>query len=224
MPLDEPLPVISARFHANASTLGFRAPPVALRVKLILGESATSLYVQPGEPCAPGTLVDWLADAGPLRVAFGERGVLRADFAALPKPWRWAKGVDVDMVAIDAAGNASVAVRGTRSAVTAMVRSLREGATYGVDRVASTSSERPLLTAAQDAALRAAWRGGYYQIPRPLNLKRLARDVGTSSASLSELLRRAEGRVVGRYLSDGPVAPASQDEAPVRPVAWPDAE
>lgn len=42
---------------------------------------------------------------------------------------------------------------------------------------------------------------GYYQIPRARSLKSVAHDIGLSPASLSELLRRAEARIVAEYLS-----------------------
>ena len=97
-------------------------------------------------------------------------------------------------------------------------------------RAASASSSARLLTDPQDQALRAAVHNGYYRIPRPLNLQQLAKHLHISSASLSERLRRAEGRVLTRYVHQGGVTPWDQhtifdETSPDAGLAsWPHAE
>jgi predicted DNA binding protein len=77
------------------------------------------------------------------------------------------------------------------------------------------SSARPVvddrggasLTPLQARALARAWVLGYYTVPRRVTLARLARGSGRSAPALGKLLRRAEGRLVARWLaSEGTVA------------------
>ena len=58
-----------------------------------------------------------------------------------------------------------------------------------------------------DGLLRIAVSAGYYRIPRLLNLKQLAARLNVTSASISERLRRAEGRVVVQYVTRGGRSP-----------------
>lgn len=68
------------------------------------------------------------------------------------------------------------------------------------------------LTDLQGQLLARAWFLGYYAIPRRVTLGRLARGSGRSAPGLGKVLRRAEGRLVARWLaSRGEIAepPAS---------------
>ena len=58
------------------------------------------------------------------------------------------------------------------------------------------------LTEPQRELLRRAWMLGYYGVPRRITLTRLARFTGRSPPALGKMLRRAEGRLVGRYLEE----------------------
>jgi AraC-like DNA-binding protein len=191
----------------DSTALGIAAPPVGLRVKLLRGARYVSLFVQAGDPVSPGTLVDWLAPYAPLRVEFGSRGVIRADFDPLPLEWSRAfLGVEVDMISIETDGATKIAVRGTRSCIAAFSRRSHDIPAVDVRSIFPTSP-LPFLTTPQDQALRAAVSQGYYRIPRPLNLHDLAKQLHISAASLSERLRRAEGRVITRYVEEGGVSP-----------------
>jgi predicted DNA binding protein len=57
------------------------------------------------------------------------------------------------------------------------------------------------LTPLQSSLLARAWVLGYYTVPRRITLTRLARLTGRSPPGLGKVLRRAEGRLVGRWLS-----------------------
>jgi predicted DNA binding protein len=57
------------------------------------------------------------------------------------------------------------------------------------------------LTALQAKLLARAWVLGYYAVPRRITLTRLARQSGRSAPALGKVLRRAEGRLVARWLS-----------------------
>ncbi|MGI0130990.1 MAG: helix-turn-helix domain-containing protein [Thermoplasmata archaeon] len=61
-----------------------------------------------------------------------------------------------------------------------------------------------LLTPLQAKLLARAWVLGYFAVPRRITLSRLARQTGRSTPALGKVLRRAEGRLVARWLaSDG---------------------
>jgi len=63
------------------------------------------------------------------------------------------------------------------------------------------------LTPLQSRLLARAWVMGYYAVPRRITLTRLAVQTGRSAPALGKVLRRAEGRIVARWLaSEGTVA------------------
>ncbi len=65
------------------------------------------------------------------------------------------------------------------------------------------------LTPLQSRLLTRAWVLGYYAVPRRITLTRLARANGRSAPGLGKVLRRAEGRLVARWLaSEGTVPDA----------------
>lgn len=198
----------SARVRTGASLLGFAAPPVVLRLKLLEGPYHWSLYVQPQTSVRTAVLVEWLEPWSPLRIEFGSRKVLRADFDPLPHAWAERfRSLDLQMLVLYPNGAAIVSVAGTHTALATFGRALSGKAPIDLNRVGDSPRDLPLLTRAQDEALRAAVDAGYYSIPRPLNLQQLAARLRISAASLSERLRRAEGRVILRYAKEGATTP-----------------
>ncbi len=59
----------------------------------------------------------------------------------------------------------------------------------------------PLLTPLQAKLLARAWVLGYFAVPRRITLSHLARQSGRSPPGLGKVLRRAEGRLVARWLA-----------------------
>jgi AraC-like DNA-binding protein len=220
--------MISARFATSAAELGFTPPPVALRLKFGKGPHHWTLFVQSIPPGPVAQIAEWLEPAGLLRLEFGTRNVLRADYDPIPPAWRDAfEGVDLDMLIARPDGTASVSVGGTRATLAAFSRRLQEESTpLNLRAIHPKNSDARFLTTGQDAALRAAVERGYYEIPRPINLRQLAAQLGISSAALSERLRRAEGRVLTRYVNQGGVSPWDEttlfDKRAFEPdTAWP---
>jgi predicted DNA binding protein len=72
-----------------------------------------------------------------------------------------------------------------------------------VYREASPDAARP-LTDRQHRVLAAAAERGYYETPRRTTLTALAADLGVAKSTLSEVLHRAEGTLVDRYLDGTP--------------------
>lgn len=58
------------------------------------------------------------------------------------------------------------------------------------------------LTERQRDLLIRAWTLGFYSVPRRITLQRLARVTGKSPPAIGKMLRRAEGRLVARYLAE----------------------
>ncbi len=76
------------------------------------------------------------------------------------------------------------------------------------------------LTPLQATLVARAWVLGYYAVPRRITLTRLARQSGRSPPALGKVLRRAEGRLIARWLSTegaGPTAGAADGSAPPGP-------
>ncbi len=63
------------------------------------------------------------------------------------------------------------------------------------------------LTGLQGRMLARAWLLGYYAVPRRITLTRLARQSGRSAPALGKILRRAEGRLAGRWLATSGAVP-----------------
>lgn len=86
-----------------------------------------------------------------------------------------------------------------------VARLTRDGLPFKVLRTSGRPYAGPAeaeeLTDRQRSVVSRAWALGYYAVPRRLSLTRLARLTGQSPPALSKMLRRAEGRLVARFLS-----------------------
>lgn len=221
---------IVGRFVGRADALGFAIPPATMRLKLLQTNDHWTLFVQSADDVPASKIVEWLPNQGLLRLEFGSRHVIRADYQPLPEPWARAfKGVALDFARIDPAGESSVTVSGTRPALTAFARRMY-GPTAPLELVELREAKARVtfLTTPQDDALRMAVASGYYRIPRALNLEELAKTLGITSASLSERLRRAEGRIITRYVDAGSASPWDEqtlfdsEPADFAAIVWPE--
>ncbi len=70
-------------------------------------------------------------------------------------------------------------------------RIIRSGSISGMDY---------MLTPRQEQMLIYAFEKGYYSFPRRIGLAELARELGLSVSTLSELIRKAEGKVVKAFM------------------------
>ncbi len=76
-----------------------------------------------------------------------------------------------------------------------------------------TEESSAFLTPLQTQLIARAWVLGYYSVPRRITLTRLARQSGRSAPAYGKVLRRAEGRLVARWLAtEGGIAEASTAE------------
>jgi predicted DNA binding protein len=103
-------------------------------------------------------------------------------------------------------GQPRVTVVGPGGELTELVDSLREGAGVGVDVLEVGTYDRRHasitggLTDRQFEAVETAAAMGYYDTPRRASLADVADELGVAQATASELLRRAESRLMGRLV------------------------
>ncbi len=136
--------------------------------------------------------------------------------ADLPSGWTWArnpKGAITLTLRPD--GRASISAEGLAKDLGPFV-SYWEGEGHTVSTSAVPSPIAPdigagILTRRQSEALSRAAAAGYYDIPRRVRLEDLASEMDMSMGGLSELLRRAESRLVKAYISTLP-GPGEEDE------------
>lgn len=76
--------------------------------------------------------------------------------------------------------------------------------TYDVRSVRNFEDSRTAsnLTDRQEAVLLAAFEAGYYDTPREATLTDVADELGVSKATCSDVLHRAEGKIIGSFVSD----------------------
>jgi predicted DNA binding protein len=67
----------------------------------------------------------------------------------------------------------------------------------------SSVADVETLTAHQRAIVQTALEGGYFDYPRRISLRQLAKTAGVSSATVSEVLRRAEKKILSTYSMPG---------------------
>lgn len=138
----------------------------------------------------------------------------------LPASWSWANGRDTQVtLTLRPNGRASLSAEGAAGNLAAFI-TYWENTGISVSTSAVPSPIAPdigagILTRRQSEALSRAAAAGYYDIPRRVRLEDLAGEMDMSMGGLSELLRRAESRLVKAYISTLP-GPGEEDEVDVR--------
>jgi predicted DNA binding protein len=96
-----------------------------------------------------------------------------------------------------------VTVVGHPEDLQAMLDALPDGVTADVRRIGEYSQAvGGRLTDRQWEAVAAAWQVGYYEIPRSAGVEAVADELGLAVSTVSDLLRRAEGRLVAAALDE----------------------
>ncbi|MBC7108715.1 MAG: helix-turn-helix domain-containing protein [Methanomassiliicoccales archaeon] len=63
-------------------------------------------------------------------------------------------------------------------------------------------SDKDALTARQEQITRMAFEKGYFDFPRKISLKQLAKSLGVSTSTLSEILRKGQKRILAKYFRE----------------------
>ncbi|WP_255198758.1 helix-turn-helix domain-containing protein [Halorarius litoreus] len=118
-------------------------------------------------------------------------------------------GVPIELPIRISNGEATLSVTAPRDRLSALSEQLESfGMSYELTYIRATSDPTGLLTDRQHAMVARAAELGYYSVPRDCTLSELAADLGIAKSTASEVLARAESKVVGRYLEDAATLPA----------------
>jgi predicted DNA binding protein len=134
---------------------------------------------------------------------------------AFVRPFAELSLVVVPPLVYDGDGLAYLTVVGRDGALTELVEGLCEHADVAVDVLELGEYDRRFgtvtggLTDRQFEALRTATEMGYYAVPRRASLSAVAAELGVADSTASELLRRAESRLLPRVV--GTAAPHSRE-------------
>lgn len=141
-------------------------------------------------------------------IEFGEIGERTLGFRCqnLPPAWETLFGLfDADHLILESDGTAFTRLEGPREQIGEFLVGLDlEVSTGSVEmlREVDEGMREDILTEAQEHALGRAAALGYFDVPRSIQLEDLADGLGTSPSALSELLRRAQSRLVSTYLDN----------------------
>lgn len=199
------------RLDLDAKSLGFNPGPgcrVNMKFLEAAGRWAVFMLFDPGKM---EQVKDWINGFAADRVGVGSGvypRVLRAEFHRLPSHWDWLEGgLSVVSVTLSPEGRATLIVDGYKDQIDDHVAALS-------DRVRDRDAGHPrliqfplrppetVLTSRQKEILHLAVSLGYYDVPHRVGLRDLAKRLGRSLGTVSELLRRAECAVISQAVSD----------------------
>lgn len=115
-------------------------------------------------------------------------------------------GVPIELPISISNGEATLSVTAPRDRLTELADQLEAfGMSYDLTYIRATTDPTGLLTDRQHAFVRRAAALGYYGVPRDCTLTELADELDVAKSTASEVLARAESKIVDRYLEDAGV-------------------
>lgn len=208
--------LISATVELPCAALGFDPPDAVLAVRFMEQEDGLGLICTALSGFPPN-FDAWLQGFGPEYTRVGRTGrVVRATLTLPDATWvPLLRATRNHYITLHPDGRAVAVLRGDRMEVQRFIESVRRGYPGAALRSLHATPGRRAggITDRQREALEAAHAAGYYRVPRPVNLRTLARKLGISSPALSELLRRAEGAIIDAYVAR-PREPAVEASPP----------
>lgn len=189
--------------------LGLPPPPAEVRLRALPGEEGWRVFARSASE--DRRCVSWLCRIGmgqPEQVSSLGRSS-RVLFAQLDPLWATlVEDLGLQNARIRPDGWASMVFEGERDLLGELVdgsilptEDLEVEAVTPVDEIGG-QEHQDLLTPTQREALAAALTAGYYTVPRGTTLRDLADQLEVSASSLSERIRRAEGRLVRAHLGE----------------------
>lgn len=182
------------RLELPAAALGLAPPPTYTELTLGPARKGWAVRALAGRPQADD-LGRWMRSLGAedIQATDGKEPGLRALLPRLPDSLAYATGqVEVLRVGLGSDGSAFLLVRAPRPRFEELVRQ------FETRRVPENAV--PELTARQAELLQFCKEKGYYEIPRQVTLRELAKELGISPTALSLALRRAEARILNAYV------------------------
>ena len=182
------------RLELPAAALGLLPPPTY--TELTFGPTRRGWTVRALAGRAQADDVGrWLRSLGAegVQAVAGKEPAVKATLARLPDCLAHAAAlVDVERVGLGSDGSAFLHARAGRSRFEELVRHL--------EALRVPENAVPEITARQAELLQFCKDKGYYEIPRQVTLRGLAKDLGISPTALSLALRRAEARILSAYV------------------------
>lgn len=199
---------VHVTLELSAQDLGTDPPPSRCHVRAYKTTAGWVLLVW--SPYGPNDAIKaWAkAQTSSDEIAFGEVGERTTGFQceALPPTWETLFGLfDIHHLIMDADGTTLTHLEGPREEIGEFLVGLDlEVSAKSVEMVPEVDerTREEILTEAQEHAIGRAAALGYFDVPRRIHLEDLADELGTSPSALSELLRRAQARLVSTYLDN----------------------
>lgn len=163
-----------------------------------------------------------------LRVANPPGGVVArilASGCAIAWPVAYAEGRESYRLLAPTRGHVEAAVQRIREVGDVHLEQLTEIPNEALDITTTVGNLAGDLTQRQLAVLQAAVRAGYYASPRRASAEQLAAQLGVSTSTLTEHLRKAEGRLLERFaelLALAPILASAALRTEGRPRKRPD--
>lgn len=204
---------VHARLELPCRQLDVRPPPADCHLRALDVRGVWVVYLWSAEGDRED-LVAWMREHGEfdVRDAQAENRVLALETDELPPAWHQLFELfDVQTVVFRRSGEALISIQGSRNEVALLQEAL--GDETDLEHVTEASkapgmmAEDPLTETERDAVL-AAYKAGYFEVPRGVRLDDLAEDLDKSSGALSTLLRRGLERLVASYARDKLEGPA----------------
>ena len=182
------------RLELPAAVLGLMPPPHYTELTLGRGRRGWSVRALAGRPQAED-IGRWLTSLGGEALAAipGKEPAVKATLPRLPDCLEHAAGlVGLDRIGLGTDGSAFLIAHAPRARFQELVRHF--------EALRVPENAVPELTARQAELLQFCKDKGYYEIPRQVTLRGLAKDLGISPTALSLALRRAEARILSAYV------------------------
>ncbi len=196
-------PVVEKRIDLPCQAAGFSMPPCKVQLKF-LDEGDRWTIVATTPPAKPPKVAQWLEAYDPISIHTApglSPKVLRANFDTLPEEWeRLLSLADITFIELNPGGAASIFLEDTAHRVEELIETLKEEASDVRVRDMQEGPREAGLTARQQEILSLAVAHGYYEIPHNLTLRDLAEKLDLSVGTVSQLLRRAEARIITSYV------------------------
>lgn len=199
---------VLVRLELSSRDLGTDPPPSRCHIRAYETASGWVLLLWAPHGPSDATRAWAKAQAESEEIAFGEVGerTIALQCAALPAAWQTLFGLfDAHHLILEPDGTALTQIEGPREEIGEFLVGLNlEIATESVKVIpeADDRMRERLLTERQERALGRAAALGYFEVPRRIQLGELADRLDTSTSALSELLRRAQGRLISAHLDN----------------------
>ncbi len=209
-----------ATVRTTCDALNISSPPASVHLKQLKSGARVRVFAWSRTPIDKPFLA-WLQEA--FKATEVDMGTGSANLAIcdLEDPGWMGEAplgeVDVSHVVLEPEGQVMLHILGEKPAIETLLAKLSPGEDDAVlESLHETSVQedapRELLTDRQRSVLKVALEEGYYDIPRTTKLRDLAETLDTSSATLSEILRRTERRLAEHHLEtyrDEPEPPSA---------------